>query len=296
MLRVNPDLNQTLVDALDNGQRQINTYLQQLASGQRVNTLSDDPEAAAAMVQNRAQSQKADQFIRNIDTFNTMLSAGDSALNSVGQALNRAITLAVEGANGTLAAQERQALAQEVTGIQQQVLTAANTSVQGTYVFAGTNVSAAPFVADSTSSSGVTYKGNSQTNTVELIDGNSATVNQPGDQIFANPAGNVFQALNDLANALNTGTNLDTATASVQAAFNTVSQQRIFYGSTMNRLNSAESYLNQEKVDLSNRENTLIGADLAQTESGYVQSQTARNALLAAGGRLSQMTLLDYLK
>lgn len=296
MMRVNPNLNQTLVDGLDGSQQQINKYLQQLSSGQRVNTLSDDPEAAALMVQNRKQSQQADQFIRNIDSLKTMLSAGDSALSSVVTALNQAISLGVQGASGTLSTQQRQQLAQQVAGIQQQVLSAANTQVQGTYIFAGSNVDNPAFVANSSSPSGVTYQGNSQVNTVELTPGSSSAVNQTGDVIFANPSGNVFQSLQDLTNALNSGNNIGAAVTSLQAAYSNVSEQRVFYGQTLNTMDSSETYLNQEKVDLSSQANTLIGADLAQTESNYVQSQTGRDALLAAGGRISQLTLLDYLK
>ena len=58
----------------------------------------------------------------------------DSALSSAATAMTRANTLAVEGANGTMSDSDRQALAEEVQGILQQMLSLANTSYQGAHL------------------------------------------------------------------------------------------------------------------------------------------------------------------
>ena len=69
------------------------------------NVASDDPAAAAMQVQTADQTVAGDQFLRSISSVTGELQTADSALSSCVTALQRAITLGVEGANGTLSQQ-----------------------------------------------------------------------------------------------------------------------------------------------------------------------------------------------
>jgi len=101
-MRINPNVTADLLASLANAQNEQNTAMLQMASGRRVNTPSDDASAAAILVQNQAQSSQADQFLRSADSVQAQLQTTDSTLNSVVLALQRAISLGVQGANGTL--------------------------------------------------------------------------------------------------------------------------------------------------------------------------------------------------
>src|SRR5207248_5458966 len=120
----------------------------------------------AQMVSNKAQSSQADTFLRSITSLNGLLQTADSTLNSVVTALQRAISLGVEGANGTLSDSDRADVASELAGIKQQLQSLPNTPYQGEFILSGT-LAVQPFVADATSSSGVTYNGNAGTNKVD---------------------------------------------------------------------------------------------------------------------------------
>src|SRR5437868_5378646 len=137
-MRVNPDRTASLLDALARSQREENVALQQLSSGRRINVPSDDPASAAILVGNSVQAAHADQFLRSISSIQAELQTADSALGSTVTGLTRAITLGVQGANGTLSDANRQSAAQELQGLQQQLLSLANLNFQGRYVFAGT--------------------------------------------------------------------------------------------------------------------------------------------------------------
>jgi len=65
-MRVNPNSLPDLLSALSQTQRQLNSDMQQVASGQSVNVPSDDPAAAAGLVRNAAQTSEADQFLRSV--------------------------------------------------------------------------------------------------------------------------------------------------------------------------------------------------------------------------------------
>src|SRR6202161_4455413 len=84
-----------------------------------------------------SNTQFADLFYqRSISSVYSALQTADSSLSSAVTCLQRAITLGTEGANGTLSQQDRDTVAQEVKGISQQMLSVANLSFNGHYVFA----------------------------------------------------------------------------------------------------------------------------------------------------------------
>ena len=213
-------------------------------------------------------------------------------------ALTRAISLGVQGANGTLSQENRLAVAEEVRGLQEQLVGLANLTFQGIYVFAGTATTTQPFALDPASPSGVRYDGNTGVNTVEIADGQMIQANLPGDTIFSDPTADAFLAIQNLIDTLETGTSGDVgnATTQLRQAFDHVNTQRTFYGNALNRLETTELFLNRETVELSRRENDLVGADLAASATILVQAQNARNALLAATSRISQLSLFDFLR
>jgi len=147
-MRVNPNITADILTAIWQTQEQENTALQQVSTGRRVNVPSDDPAAAAALVGNLTSSAQNDQYLQNTSSVEGMLQTADSTLSSVVSVLNQAISLGVQGANGTLSPSDQQGIAQQVIGIQSQVLQLANTSYQGIYIFAGTATTTPPFVAD----------------------------------------------------------------------------------------------------------------------------------------------------
>ena len=152
-MRVNPDRSADLLAALDLAQQSQQIALLQLSSGKRVNFPSDDPAAAAAEVLNQSQTVQNDDFQRSAASVRALLDTADSTISSVILGLQRAMTLGIEGANGTLSDAERAALAQEVQGVKDQILGLANLSFHGSFVFAGTASQSPPFVLDSASPS-----------------------------------------------------------------------------------------------------------------------------------------------
>lgn len=297
-MRVNPNPLPDLLSAVQQTQQQINSDLQQISTGQRVSVPSDDPAAAAGLVQNAAQTSAADQFLRSIGSMQGEMQSADSTLNSVVAALQRVITLGVEGANGTLSDADRAAIANEVTGVRSQLINLANLSYQGRFVFAGTAIQTAPYVLDATSPSGVRYAGNNLANTVTVGDHFSVQSNLPGSQLLSASGSDMFQALQDLLTTLQSGdtTAIGAAVTEVSNAYNYVDTARVFYGNAMNQLDLQQTYLNSETAQLAQQQNTLGGTDLPAAISNLTTGQTSYQATLAAMGRVGQTNLFDYLK
>jgi len=297
-MRVNPNPLPDLLAALGQNQQQINTDLAEISSGQSVTVPSDDPASAALLVENADQTAEADQFQRSVSGLQGEMQNADSALNSVVTALQQAISLGTEGANGTLNSSERQALAVEAQGIQSQLLSLANLSYQGNFVFAGTATQTAPYVLDSTSPSGVSYVGNSDVNQVTV--GNNLTVqaNLPGSQLFSSSGNDVFQAIQDLITSLQDGntTAIATAVSEVSNASGYIDAQRVFYGNTVNQLDSQQTFLNSETTQLAQQQNAVGGADLPSVIGNLENAQVARQATLEAMSQTQQINLFNYLK
>lgn len=295
-LRVDPNLAGDLLAAIERSDQQQNTAVEQLGSGQSVNAPSDNPAATAAVILNHAQASQDDSFLRNIDNLQGMYQTADSTLNSGVQLMTRAISLGTEAANGTLTASNRQSIANEVQGILGEMVGLANTSYQGEYLFSGTAVHTTPYAVNATAPDGVTYQGNTNTNTVTILNGQSIQVNVPGSQIFSNASGNIFGSLNQMITALQSGTGIEAAATAVQNAFQELNQQRVFYGNALNQLSSATSFLNNDQVQLSQQENNLVGIDPAKAATNLSQAEVQNQAVIAATSKvLNTPTLFDYL-
>jgi flagellar hook-associated protein 3 FlgL len=282
---------------MQQSQSAVNIALQEVATGKKVTVPSDNPAAAADMVQNTLETANVDQYTQNVSTMLSMVQTADSSLGSVVTSLTQAISLGTEGANGTNNTSNLQAIASQVQGILQSVVAQANTSYQGTYLFGGTETSSAPYTASSSSSSGYTYNGNSDVNSVAVGDDMNVQLNLPGSQIFSNSNADVLGSLSSLVTALQSGnaTAIGTATTAVSAALSNVSQQRVFYGNAESQLNSQETALQQETVSLTSQQSSLVDVDEAQAATDLSQAETANNAAEAAAAKVLPQTLLNYL-
>lgn len=296
-IRVNPDQVPDLVAGIDTVRQQLNSEDLQLASGKSINAPSDNPAGAAALTINEAAQNQTDTYTSNVTDLQTKLQIGDSALSSVVTALEQAISLGTEAGNSTLSNANRGAIANQLSGIQQQIVSLANTTSGGTFLFSGTLVETQPFTLDPSSPNGVDYAGNNSVQSVELSPGQNLDVNVPGSQIFLNPSGNVFQAVNQLIAAIQTNTNIGTAVTNLGQAAQEFNAQRQTYGTALNQLTTTGNFLANEEVQLQTQQSNIGGANLAKVTADFSQSDTAYSALLESAAKvLSLPNLLTYLQ
>jgi flagellar hook-associated protein 3 FlgL len=295
-MRVNPNPYPDLIADAAQTQQQINTDEQEIASGSSVNLPSDNPAAAASLVQNSAETSQADQFERSVGSIQGEIQSADSNLSSVVTALQQAITLGVEGANGTVNGADRAAIVTQIQGIQNQLLSLANLSYQGNYVFGGTANQTTPYVLNPNSASGVTYQGNLGVNNVTLGNQFSLQANLPGSEIFSAPGADVFQSIQDLITSLQSGTGIGTAVTELGTASSYVSAKSVFYGNALNQLNSQQTYLSSDTAQLAQQQSTVAAADLPAVISNLTSAQTSLQATLEAIASTASTNLFQYLQ
>jgi len=294
-MRVNPNPMPDLMAALNQTQLEELQAELQISTGKSVNEPSDNPTAAALLVENNDQAIFNSGYLQSLSAVQGQLATASSTLSSVTTALRQALSLGVEAGGGTLSASDQAAIADQLQGIQSQLVSLANTAYEGHYIFAGTNTNTAPFAADPSNLSGVTYAGNTDVNKVSIGNGYKLAVNVPGSQLFLASDNSVFLAINNLIQAVQTNTGIGAAVNAVSAASSYLSAQTVLYGNATDQTQSETTYLNAAQLQISQQQNTLGGANMAAAATNLSQAQTDNQAAIAAISKLAQNNLFNYL-
>lgn len=294
-MRVNPNAMPNLLAALNQNKLFAQKAALEVATGQRVNQPSDDPTAAALLIDNNDQATFNTSYLKSIQSVQGQLSIADSTLSSIGTVLQQAITLGLSG-TATLTDSGRATIANEIQGAKDQFLSLTNSSYGGNRLFAGTATATPPFVADSASPSGITYVGNTGVNQVPIGSGYTIATNMPGSQLFTAPGHDVFLAMSNLITALQTNTGIPAAITSLTAANAYVSAQRAFYGNATNQATAQTATLNANTVQIGQQAVDIGGADFSTAATNLTQAQVGTQATLAAIAKFAQNSLFDFLK
>ncbi|MFZ0663297.1 MAG: flagellar hook-associated protein FlgL [Acidobacteriaceae bacterium] len=298
-MRVNPNYVTGLVGSLNQVSANEQTLTEELATGVRVNSLSDNPAVAGQNVRLTTQLNADDTFSQTASSVESRLQVGDSALGNVVSQLTSAISLATEANNGTLSASNEEAIAMQLTGIRDEVLSLANSSYMGQFIFAGSQGGAAPFSIDTTTSpASVSYNGDDDVSYVQTPSGQNIQTNVPGDQIFtAGP--DVLGTLNDLIADFSSGTPAASSVSdlgNLNTALNYVSQQRVVLDDSIARLTAAGNYNSSESIQLQSAQDTLLQTNTAQVASQLSSTETQQSALIQVIAAIDQQgTLFNQL-
>jgi len=284
-----------LLSNLNNHLERMERLHYQLSSGKRLRFPSDDPTATSISMRLRTGLVQTRQHRANLDAALSWLEATDSALNELTEVLHRAKELAVYGASETLPQEAREALAKEVEQLLQHVIDIANTRHGGLYIFSGNKTFDAPYTYDPASSSWPEYYGDDGERKYEFSDGVTVTVNVTGDTVF-NP---ILSALKKLYEELMEG-NGDQVGGPVLGqlddALDSLLRVRADVGARVNRLELARSRLDELELNFEQLLANTEDVDIARAIVDLKVSENAYRAALAAGARIIQPSLLDFLR
>ena len=168
------------------------------ATGVNVQAPSDDPVAYGAGVRYDAEATLIDKRSAIATEVSGELDVAQNALSQGVDLMSQARSLAVEGANGTLDANARNLLANQVSSLRDSMLGIANTKYGSKFLFGGSKIDTPPF-----NPSGV-FVGDDVLNHIPLMDGVSPQSNVSGAKTFTAAGGrDVLGDLQGLVDALN---------------------------------------------------------------------------------------------
>lgn len=154
---------------------------QQLSSGRRINVPSDDPIGAQLDLGYRTRISEIEQYLENISQANGRLSFYEDTLNDLKNLYESANLTATTMSNDTFTEVERNAAANEIDSIYQQVLQLGNKQINGRYIYSGHRIRTEPLMA---STNGVIYFGDAGVIQMEPDSASRLQTNLTGQEIF----------------------------------------------------------------------------------------------------------------
>jgi flagellar hook-associated protein 3 FlgL len=287
-------------DALANLEQTAETvakYQNQVSTGKRLNTPSDDPQSAGADVGVHADLATLDRYTSADKFASAALSVADSTLSDMINQLNAAKTAALSAAGSTTTDSQRQAAVATLQSVKQALLSDYNATFQGTYLFSGTKSTTAPYTqANGTVSA---YQGNSNITSVDVGTQTAIPVTLDGQAVAqGSDTNDVFSQIDTLIAAIQAGDTqgIKDGMAAIGNAFNRVVQAQTSVGASLNRLDSQTTRLTAMSTAAKAQISALEDADLAEAIIELQKAQTAQQSAIGALATTAQRkTLMDYI-
>ncbi len=275
----------------------LNGYQRQVASGRRLTRPADDPTGTASTLGYRGALLRVAQHLTNIDRARSWLSATDSTLSDLSLTLQRARELAVQGASDTLSADDRRRIALEVRQLLGHTFSLSKTMLGDRHLFSGFKVTTPPYNPlpnEYDVPVPPPYQGDGGEMPAEIDAGTTITVNLTADVVF----GPAVAALIQLRDALDSGSSaaVEAALPALDQAINTAVDNRVIVGARLNRLEAAESRLQDLKLSLTELKSRTEDVDFAEATTHLAIAEAAYRAALMGSARVIQPSLLDFLK
>ncbi len=129
-------------------QRSLLEVQNELITGKRIISPSDDPGNAAIVQQLRKTLEQRAAYLGNVKQATSHLGTVDSTLGDLADLLQQAQDIGSANVGSDVTAEQRKSAAAVVDNIYSQVLTLANKQFEGMYLFAGDRLTDAPFVPE----------------------------------------------------------------------------------------------------------------------------------------------------
>jgi flagellar hook-associated protein 3 FlgL len=298
----NQSLSTQVQDTLQQALRRLTDTQEQIASGKRINRLSDDAFGAVRALDLKSLDASLTQYQKNVDAGLPVLNQTDSVLGQVDDVLARAKEIAVAMANGAMSAADRASAAAEVHELSAQLLSLGNFKFDNRYLFAGFDNNTAPFTPVL---GGATYNGDSGVINIQANRSTSVALNIAGDALFqgAGVAGGVdlFDTLSDLETALTandvSGVNgITTQIGRLDTGLDQVSGFRAEIGARIETLNTAHQGIDAMQLKTTEMRSNLEDIDVLKTYSDFARLQQAFQSALASSAQVIQPSILDFIK
>jgi len=311
----NKYMTDSIINSIQLNQGNLARSQEQLATSKRLLRPSDDPNVMGQFFSIKSSLTYMEQYNRNIDDGLSYLNMNDTAMGTLGDILSKANEYAVQAANDTYNSNDRAAIAQQIDKLIDQVVDLGNSSVGDKYIYAGTKNSAPPFkrVGDQ-----IIYSGDTNEIRREVLAGTDYRIDSPGittsgipgvfglatdtytvsdGDPLATTGNGIFRALFDLRNRLNNNdaAGIQNSIDDLKQETDRLLQYRVQVGARTSHFEALQNQLADQEIKLTENLNNIEGADIERLSIEYNQQLLSYQASLAAGAKILQVSLLDFL-
>lgn len=273
-------------------------YQNQVATGLRISQPEDDPAAVGRVLNLESEQRRIVQFQANSTRALNLSRASYSGLQAIKKISDRATEIGTLG-GGAISTASAQAYASELDQLIEQSVQVSNSRFGNDYLYAGTALDSAPFVAARGADGKITsvaYVGNADRSSIPLSE--NATLAVASDGLTNQGIGDFLNQLVALRDALNA--NNTSAVASAQEALVITEDILVSsiaeHGGVQTRIETAQAQLADRSLSLKALVSDETEADLPSTIVKLNQTQTAYQAALQSAANIMKVSLLDYLR
>lgn len=307
-----------LNDRLNN----LTTELEELrkigATGTKLNKPSDDPAAIRPVLNTQKQISNVDRYLETMGQSLDKVQATDGHLEHVENILQSVKETAINAVNGAMDTESLQILSDKIGHLRQELFDAANATVDGKYIFAGYMEDTPPFTENPAYVAGsydpanaatwpYIYNGDENATFVEITPGETIQTTLPGNDLFFGDANNdgqvdvgrenIFAVVTNLMEAVQAGdvTRIESEMSQLDIAAEQNRQLRSQMGNRAARLEDAMHHQESVKIDLKQILSRYKDADAIEAFNAIIQQETAFQAALNVTGKVSKLSILDFM-
>lgn len=255
----------------------LNTSMQRLSSGLRVNSAKDDAAGLAIAERMNAQVRGMNVAVRNANDGISLAQTAEGALGKIGENLQRMRELAVQSANDTNGTQDRTSLDDEFKQLAaENARVIANTKFNGKDLLTGSGGASGTFVFQV----GANTSADNQIAVITTNIGSSMGAVTQGTTAAATLGSNVSGAY--------------AAISAIDASLNTVNSARSKFGAIQNRFDAVVSNVRLASENQAASMARIMDADFAVEASNLSRAQIlqqAGTAMVAQANQLPQGVL-----
>lgn len=267
----------------------------QAATGKKMVKPSDDPAGIRPVLNARTLIRNSERFLLTMGKAGDRLDNLDTQMERLSDLMARFQESVVAAGNGAASTQDLAIYGGQIKLLKEELLAIANVKVDGKYIFSGFAEDVKPYDGNPGS-----YFGDNGTIEFEVAPGEKVKTNLTGPQIFGDPGSgkDMWQLLDDVAAAL-MGGNASAALSelgNVELAAEKVRASRSEMGNIAARVEQAMISMEDTRIDMKAILSRYEDADLIDTITNLTLQETGFKGALEVTTRISQLTILNYLK
>jgi flagellar hook-associated protein 3 FlgL len=281
----------------------------QISTGKKILTPSDDPVAAAHIIDLNQTLKQTEQYQSNINYARDRLTMEEGVLQGATDILQRIHEIGIQGINGATSATNRVNIATEMDLLKDQLVNLANTkNSNGEYIFSGFKSNTQPFSKDASNPGAYGYAGDANSRPIQIDAVSQVADGDPGSSVFGIPTGaspatvplpgsiaNVFEAIDKFATDLRANAPTKASLDDISKSLDKIVTVRASVGTRLNVLDrqetiNSDSILNTKSV-LSNTEDL----DYAEAITRLTQQTASVQAAQQTFAQVKKLSLFNYL-
>lgn len=272
------------------------TLQTQIATGKKLAQASDDSAAYSRLRGLARDTADATVTGSNLDLAAAVLQQADTTLSSMASQLQHAQELAIQARSGTQDATGRQAIAEAIDAIREQLVSLGNASDErGQPLFGGGDGAAAV----TTNADGSYSFASARPSAIPIGEGGTVQPSETAARVFRSGGTDVLAVLTQLSATLRSGGNdaaLADAVGKLDAAHTQVLTVQASLGARASRVEIEQAALKQSGIDREAVRSGLEDTDITAAITELQKTMTVLSATQASFTKLQGLSLFDYLK